>query len=109
MLNSAQWTASQMTDYIENDIVPRDPIQDLLIERNETHGSFAENGRISQGIKSLLHSGRNWLSFSPVKREGADMIASKLSRYVSGDANNPDHLRDIIGYCTLILEEDGQA
>ena len=81
------------------------PIQDLLIERNGTHGSFHDNGRISQGIKSVIHSGPNWQRLSPIKREALDMIASKISRILSGDSNYPDNFQDIIGYATLALEE----
>jgi len=80
-------------------------IQDLLIERNGTHGSFSENGRVSQGIESVIHSGRNWQRLSPIKREALDMISAKLSRIVSGDPNYGDNWQDICGYATLALEE----
>ena len=76
---------------------PRDP---LLQERAKTHGSFAENAKISQGLKDLFDAyGAN--RFVLAQREALDMIALKLSRILSGQANFKDHWDDIAGYAKL--------
>lgn len=77
----------------------RDP---LLQEREKTHGSFTLNAHISQKIKGIA---RNYDEpFTPVHRECLDMIALKLSRILSGQANFKDHWDDIAGYAKLASE-----
>ncbi len=79
-------------------------IDDILIERNSTHGSFADNGRIAQALKNIMRSGPNWNHLDGVEREALDMICSKISRIVSGKLHFPDNWQDITGYATLALE-----
>ena len=74
---------------------PRDP---LLVEREKTHGSFKENAAISQLLKSIF-AGK--MGDNTVHREALDMIALKLSRILSGQANFKDHWDDIAGYAKL--------
>lgn len=76
---------------------------DLLNERKKTHGDFAETARMSQALKSLMGTGYRYPKLSDVQCEALDMIASKIARIVSGDANEPDHWRDIAGYAQLAL------
>jgi hypothetical protein len=76
---------------------------DLLNEREKTHGDFAETARMSQALKSLMGTGYRYPELSDVQCEALDMIAVKIARIVSGDANEPDHWRDIAGYAQLIL------
>ena len=80
-------------------------IQDILLERNETHGSFAENARIAQGIKAIIRTGANWSRLTPIQKEAFDQKASKWGRILSGNPNFADHWNDDIGYSTLVLEE----
>lgn len=71
----------------------------VLQERKKTHGSFEQNASISQGLKGIFRIGE-----SPVKvvhREALDMIALKLSRILSGQADYKDHWDDIAGYAKL--------
>lgn len=79
---------------------PRDP---LLTERQKTHGSFETNAKISQALKDLMgvYVGNG---LCPVHREALDMIALKLSRILSGQANFKDHWDDIAGYAKLASE-----
>lgn len=77
---------------------PRDP---LLQERVKTHGSFVHNANISQAIKTIMHRPFNAYVMSDVHREALDMIALKLSRILSGQANFKDHWADIAGYAKL--------
>jgi hypothetical protein len=78
-------------------------IQDTLRERQKTHGSFAENARISQGIKSYLKENGHHRTL--VQREALDLIATKLGRIGSGNANEADHWRDIAGYAMLVVKD----
>lgn len=76
----------------------RDP---LLQEREKTHGSFETNARISQELKTIFWGHRDLCKLSPTHHEALDMIALKLSRILSGQANFKDHWDDIAGYAKL--------
>lgn len=75
----------------------RDP---LLQERQKTHGSFERNAEISQRLKTIFdqYKARDG---KVVHAEALDMIALKLSRILSGQANFKDHWDDIAGYAKL--------
>lgn len=77
----------------------------ILSERQSTHGSFADNAAISQSIKRIFHAAPGWQALSEVQKESLEMIALKLSRILSGRADEPDHAKDIAGYATLIVKE----
>jgi hypothetical protein len=78
----------------------RDP---LLVERNKTHGSFRLNATISQALKSAMY-GKGVRPDNDVFCEALDMIALKLSRILSGQADYKDHWDDIAGYAKLASE-----
>lgn len=85
-------------------------VESILEERNKTHGSFEMNAQLSQGIKGLFHYGH--MPVKVVHREALDMIALKLSRILSGQADFKDHWDDIAGYAKLAsnaCEEPTQA
>ena len=75
----------------------------LLNKRAKTHGDFAETARMSQALKSLMGTGYRYPELSDIQCEALDMIAVKIARIVSGDANEPDHWRDIAGYAQLAI------
>jgi len=77
----------------------------LLSERQKTHGSFADNAAISQALKCEFRESPSWHSLTPVKQEALEMIAFKLSRILSGKADEADHWADIQGYAGLALKE----
>lgn len=77
----------------------RDP---LLEERQKTHGDFASNAEISQRLKGVFEAGVHRRSH--VHNESLDMIALKLSRILSGQADHRDHWDDIAGYAKLGAE-----
>lgn len=80
----------------------RDP---LLVERGKTHGSFQLNAHFSQQIKSIFQSDTSgYATMKPEQREALDMIALKLSRILSGQANFKDHWDDLAGYSKLAAE-----
>lgn len=74
----------------------RDP---LLNERQKTHGSFKDNAAISQQLKGIF--GMQEHQRPHAQNEALDMIALKLSRILSGQANFKDHWDDIAGYAKL--------
>lgn len=86
----------------------RDPI---LTEREKTHGSFAKNAKYSQHLKNVFRNlegpfvgESSYRKLSSVHREALDMIALKLSRILSGQADFKDHWDDIAGYAKLASE-----
>lgn len=76
----------------------RDP---LLQEREKTHGSFYKNALASQTIKQVYRHNRTDDFLKVEHREALDMIALKISRILSGKANEKDHWKDIAGYAKL--------
>ena len=70
-------------------------------DRAVTHGNFIENGQISQTMKSEFRRHMNWELMALNQREALDLIATKISRILSGDFNEPDHWDDISGYALL--------
>lgn len=81
---------------------PRDP---LLQEREKTHGSFAINAKISQTLKNTFSDAHyKGVGMPDAQIEALDMIALKLSRILSGQANFKDHWDDIAGYAKLGAE-----
>lgn len=77
-------------------------IDKTLDERQNTHGDFAENARVSQALCQIMRLGVNWEKLSLVQREALEMIAHKISRILSGNYQEPDHAHDIAGYATLM-------
>lgn len=78
-----------------------DNIVAILVARNKTHGSFAENAAYSQQIKRLFHGAPCWNGLHDAHKESLHMIALKLSRILSGQAEFDDHWADIEGYARL--------
>ncbi len=75
----------------------------LLEERQKTHGSFIQNADISQRIKGIAKD-NGYKDMCAVHREAFEMIALKLSRILSGQAQFKDHWDDIAGYAKLASE-----
>jgi hypothetical protein len=74
----------------------------LLVEREKTHGLFETTADISQDLKNILHSRKQGLPST--QREALDMIATKIARILSGQANFKDHWKDLSGYSLLGME-----
>ena len=75
--------------------------EELLVERNKTHGDFSMNARYSQDLKRLMHSAPCWSGLHDVHKEALHMIALKISRILSGQADFADHWADCAGYSKL--------
>jgi hypothetical protein len=76
----------------------------LLETRETTHGSFADNARNGQFLRDFYRSQPSWASMPEIHREALDMMATKISRILSGQSLFDDHWKDIVGYATLALE-----
>lgn len=92
-------TIKQMA--MSSQVVPSPTVEGILEERSTTHGSFADNARISQTLKSTIYSTRTYDKMSDIQREAIEMICLKMSRIVSGNPNEVDHWNDIAGYAKL--------
>ena len=76
-------------------------VSDTLQERGKQHGKFADNAKFSQTLRQMMRSSPRWAFMTQEQCEALEMIACKMSRIISGDANHTDHWRDIAGYATL--------
>jgi hypothetical protein len=76
-------------------------VKDLLNERNNTHGEFTENARISQGIKRVMETSVNWNIMPDIHREALEYIAGKIGRILSGQYDYDDSWDDISGFAGL--------
>lgn len=74
---------------------------ELLSDRNETHGSFVVNSRVSQGLKDVVRNEPGYANLKPIHREALDHIFGKIGRIMAGQPNFDDHWDDISGYGKL--------
>lgn len=78
-------------------------IDDILNERQKTHGDFRYVADIAQELKSYMRKWDGWYRINTAQSEALEMIASKIARILSGNPNEPDHWRDIAGYAELAV------
>lgn len=71
----------------------------ILNDRQNTHGDFANCARISQEFKMIIAANDNNLSHA--EREAVEMIALKLARILNGGNRHKDSWQDIAGYALL--------
>ena len=81
-----------------------------LPDRDRQHGGVAAVGEISQAIKAIMRSSRNWPRMDSGGRESLDMIAHKIARILAG-ANpcDPEHWEDVAGYAVAFLRSGEEA
>lgn len=74
--------------------------EDILNEREKTHGDFEEFAKVRVSLaRSLGLSKRT--NLTAAQSIAASMILTKLARIVCGDPNFADHWDDIAGYAML--------
>ncbi len=77
-------------------------VEDILAQRQTTHGDFTDNSRVMQRLKDVVHEhGVGWSSLDDVKKESIHMILHKIGRIVTGNPEVQDHWDDIAGYAKL--------
>jgi hypothetical protein len=94
------------TDMTPCDVEPRDingPVEELLVEREKTHGPYAVKCEIIMAIMREVEGHRGHLS--DVQNVSLDMIIHKMGRVLAGDANCADHWDDIAGYAKLVTRD----
>ena len=84
-------------------------IDNILREREKTHGDFAQVAATAQAIKGVFYSTPNWPKLTSVQAEGMEMIAVKLARILCGNPAEPDSYVDIMGYAQLIAMSHKQV
>lgn len=93
-------------------------VEQILAEREQTHGDFTIHAVVTQRIKHAIEDGvyeahaaiqsggralfSNNEKINAIISEAVDMIAHKLGRIAAGDPLEPDHFNDIAGYAKLV-------
>lgn len=89
-------------------------VEEILKERGSRYGSFDDNAANAQAIKNAMRHAVDWDSKPVWVREGLDLIATKISRLLTGDASYEDNYADIQGYAKLMqgfaaaMHQDGE-
>lgn len=77
----------------------------MLADRERKYGNFLRQAMITADIKHAMMRHIAWSEvLAPDQREALEMIAVKIARIVSGDANYADNWIDIAGYSTLVFK-----
>lgn len=79
-------------------------IENVLQERGGTYGDFDVVAYRSQRIQFHMRLYDTAKKYTETQREALQMIASKLSRIATGDANHRDSWIDIAGYAQLVAD-----
>jgi len=79
-------------------------IEETLVERKSTYGSFEDNSDISQTLKARLRAFPKWQLLNDVQKEALEMVCLKLSRILSPGEGHAhiDNWHDIAGYAKLV-------
>ena len=80
-------------------------IQEILSEREQTHGLFREVADYSQTIKQLMRTSRNWDKLDVTQAQALEVVADKVARILCGDPSHLDHWQDGAGYFELVARE----
>lgn len=80
-------------------------INDILKERRKTHGNFEKVALLDTELFSVF----NTYHYSDLSNEqycAIKMILHKIARIGCGNPDFKDHWQDIIGYATLVLNDN---
>lgn len=79
-------------------------VENTLDERGKRYGSFVGHARITQNLKSLIHTelAVRGQILAADQQEALDMICHKIGRIVNGDPDYADSWHDIAGYAQLV-------
>lgn len=79
-------------------------VENVLQERGGAYGDFDVVAYRSQRIQFHMRLTDTEKRYTETQREGLQMIASKLARIATGDANYRDSWIDIAGYAQLVAD-----
>lgn len=77
-------------------------LEATLEARGMRYGEFTHNARVAQDLKDVFRKSDNWKRLEADQREALDIIASKISRLLTGDPDYPDNWHDIRGFSKLV-------
>jgi DNA-binding Xre family transcriptional regulator len=77
-------------------------IDEILAERNKTHGDYTKHAWITQALKMVIRSENKILTAD--QAETLDMICHKIGRILAGNPEVADHWDDIAGYAKLTAD-----
>jgi hypothetical protein len=80
-------------------------VDQILSDREQTHGLFREMADYSQTIKRLMRTSRNWDKLDVTQAQALEVIADKMARILCGDPSFVDHWQDGAGYFELVVRE----
>nr|WP_314468899.1 hypothetical protein [uncultured Campylobacter sp.] len=80
-------------------------INEILAEREKTHGDFKDHAKLSQNLKEVARSSKNWANLQDFQKEAIEMSLHKLARILSGNAKYIDSWRDMAAYIELARGE----
>ena len=80
-------------------------VNDILKERQSTHGEFGNVAKVAQNLKDIFYENLQG-GLSNIQAEAVEMIFHKIARIASGDASFKDHWNDIAGYAILASKEN---
>lgn len=66
-------------------------IDDMIKDKEASHGSFTDTAVFAQELKALLRKGRNWGVLGDESREALELAATKLARILNGHPDEPAH------------------
>lgn len=78
-------------------------INNILAEREKTHGKFSDHALITQEMKKICKFNNLDEKLNHEQKEAIDMILHKIGRIIAGNNNEVDHWQDIAGYATLVV------
>ena len=81
--------------------------EEILEQRQQTHGDYRLNAELSQNLLEFVMGtmGERWFAMAPYQRHSIQMICMKLARVAVGKHDEIDHWRDISGYAELVVRE----
>lgn len=80
-------------------------VEKVLDERGTRYGPATEQFPLAQSIKSAMRSHPKWDELPYVVRETLEMIATKISRIITGDPLYDDNWIDIAGYAQIVARD----
>jgi hypothetical protein len=80
-------------------------VDQILSDREQTHGQYREMAGYAQAIKQLMRTSRNWNRLDVGQAQALEVVADKVARILCGDPSFLDHWQDGAGYFELVARD----
>ena len=80
-------------------------MNDLLNEREKTHGDYGYTAKVAQELKAVVRETRPEERLTEIQLESLDLTCTKIARILSGNPNSEQHWEDIVGYAQLVVND----